>query len=82
MTHVVLPDIDSTEISAFINGIILFFIKSVDVVCARNSHIPLQTCLTFFLDCGQQLDHPSYGQALSEDTQSMDTTEIEKIFFN
>jgi len=34
----------------------------------------------FFLDCGQQLDHPSSGQALFEDTQSMDTTEIEKIF--
>jgi len=48
MTRVVLPDIDSTEISAFINGIILFFIKSVDVVCARNSHIPLRTCFMSF----------------------------------
>jgi len=37
MTRVVLPDIDSTKISAFINGIILFFIKSVDVVCARKT---------------------------------------------
>jgi len=29
MTRVVLPDIDSTEISAFINGIILFFLLNL-----------------------------------------------------
>lgn len=40
MTRVVLPDIDSIEISAFINGIILFcFIKPVDVVYVHNDHI-------------------------------------------
>ncbi|CAD6344120.1 unnamed protein product, partial [Miscanthus lutarioriparius] len=40
----------------------------------------IESYITTTRDCGQQLDHPSSGQALSKDTQSMDATEIEKIF--
>jgi len=40
MTRVVLLDIDSTEITAFMNGITLFhFIKYADVVYVHNDHI-------------------------------------------
>jgi hypothetical protein len=90
MTRVVLPKIDSPDISAL--SLVVFFIiiifRRVEVVFAHNIHMPFKYyepvqyiyIYRFFADCGQQFDHPSSSQALSEGTQSMDTSEIEKIF--
>lgn len=82
MTHIVLPDVDSPEISDFINGSFFIF-KLVGSCLAYNYYMPFKyydhvQCL--LLDCGQQLEHPSTSQAPPEDTRSIDTSEIEKVF--
>jgi hypothetical protein len=67
---------------------IIIIFRRVEVVFAHNIHMPFKYyepvqyiyIYRFFADCGQQFDHPSSSQALSEGTQSMDTSEIEKIF--